>query len=37
MQLIASTINEAKDLQVVLSSPVVKLDDKRENFIGNFW
>ena len=36
MQLIANTINEAKDLQIVLNSPVIKDDVKEKTLISIF-
>jgi len=36
MQLIASTLEEAKDLQAVLDSPVIKLDAKEKTLLAIF-
>jgi F-type H+-transporting ATPase subunit delta len=36
MQLIANTINEAKDLQIVLNSPVIKVDIKEKTLLSIF-
>ena len=36
MQLIASTINDSKELQVVLNSPVVKLETKEKTLLAIF-
>jgi len=36
MQLIANTIDEAKDLQIVLNSPVIKVDVKEKTLLSIF-
>jgi len=36
MQLIASTLNEAKDLQIALNSPVIKVDTKKDTILAVF-
>ena len=36
MQLIATTINDSKDLQIMLSSPVIKADQKKASLLAVF-